>query len=275
MFRLLRWLQCRLTARRPVRPGAPAGAVAVERREWLPAIRTLPQGTLAVAIGDVHGRADLLAALHGEIAALAATLRPREAHLVHLGDLVDRGPGSIAAMRLARAGVKGMAAVTLIGNHEERMFSVLETPDPVEMESWLGYGGRTVLAEAGIDPDGDWRGPLREALGEDLLEWARANPRSHRVGDVLFVHAGIDPAKPLSRQDPKDLVWIRKPFTESPGPYDEGVAVIHGHSPVKMLDLSHPHRIDLDTAAYSSGKLTALAIFEDRMQVLQAVGPPR
>lgn len=273
MFRLLRWLRCR-TARPPVAPARP-GAIAIERREWLPAIRTLPKGTLAVAIGDVHGRADLLAALHGEIADLAATLKPREAQLIHLGDLVDRGPGSIAALRLARAGVAGMNAVTLIGNHEERMFGVLETPDPVEMESWLGYGGRTVLAEAGIDPDGDWRGPLRDALGEDLLAWARSNPRSHRVGDVLFVHAGIDPKRPLSRQDPKDLVWIRKPFTESPGPYDEGVAVIHGHSPVKMLDLSHPHRIDLDTAAYSSGKLTALAIFEDRMRVLQAVGPAR
>ncbi len=272
MFRLLRWLRACLQA---PRPAAEAGgpAVAVERREWLPAIRALPPGTLAVAIGDVHGRADLLAALHDEIADLAASLMPRDAHLVHLGDLVDRGPGSIAALRLARAGIRGMRSVSLVGNHEERMLGVLDTPDPVEMEAWLGYGGLPVLREAGIDPDGDWRAPLSAALGPDLVAWMRANPRSHRVGDILFVHAGIDPARPLARQEPRDLVWIRKPFVDSPGPYDENVAIVHGHTPVKMLDLAHPHRIDIDTAAYASGRLTALVVFEDRMRIVQAVGP--
>jgi serine/threonine protein phosphatase 1 len=244
-------------------------AVAIWRGGWRPAIRPVPDGHAVAAIGDVHGQDDLFAALS---AALAEEMAGAESRvLVQLGDLVDRGPASIAALRRARAGAAGLQTVTLLGNHEERLLSVLESDEPEELALWLEFGGAEVALEAGVTPGAPgWRAALRAALGDDLIAWLSARPVLHRIGDLVFVHAGLDPGLPLEQQERRTLVWTRRPWLESPGPYAENVAVLHGHTPQKAVDLTHPHRINLDTGAFRTGALSGLVIVGDRMRLVQA-----
>lgn len=242
------------------------------RDSWRPAIRALPPGRAVAAIGDVHGQADLLAAMHSLIAEEFAGLPPGTAcTLVHLGDLVDRGPENRRALALARQGITGADTVTVLGNHDDGMLAVLNgTANRQMREFWLTYGGDRVLAECGVTNvlQEGWREPVRAAIGEDILGWLDSCPTSHRIGDLLFVHAGINPRRPLAQQDRETLLWIRRPFLDWDGAMPEGVAVIHGHTPVDWLDLDHPHRIDVDTGAFTTGRLSAVLIHGDRMRGL-------
>ncbi|TSD90332.1 serine/threonine protein phosphatase [Mycobacterium sp. KBS0706] len=246
------------------------------RDPWRPAIRPLPPGRAVAAIGDVHGQADLLEAMHRLVAAEFATLPAGTGcTLIHLGDLVDRGPENLRALALARQGAAGAETITLLGNHDDRMVALLDgATDHATLQFWLTYGGERVLAECGVtDLDGDWRGRVRAAIGSELLGWLRGCPVTHRIGDLVFVHAGIDPQRPLAQQDRRALLWIRDPFLDWPGPFPEGVAVIHGHTPADRLDLDHPHRIDVDTGAFATGCLSAVLIHGDRMRGLRVWRP--
>ena len=244
----------------------------IRRGGWTAAIRPLAADEAVPAVGDVHGQDDLFEAL---LDALSPDLQAASrAALVQLGDLVDRGPGSLAALRRAKAGLPGVESVTLMGNHEDRMLSAILSEDPEEHAMWLEFGAGETLAEAGVGFDRpDWREAFTTALGRELIDWLTQLPKLHRIGDLAFVHAGLDPALPLSEQSARTLMWTRRPWLESRGPYDGGVAVIHGHTPQPQVDLSHPHRINLDTGAFRTGALSALLIVGDRMRVVQAVRP--
>ena len=243
------------------------------RDPWRPAIRPLPAGRAVAAIGDVHGHAALLAALPALIAAeFAALPAGTDCTLVHLGDLVDRGPENRRALALAREGIPGVETITLLGNHDDRMLTVLDdVSDQQGLEFWLTYGGDKVLRECGITDilHHDWRSQVRSAIGPEILGWLRGCPVTHRIGDLLFVHAGIDPEVPLAQQERQTLLWIRRPFLDWTSPFPEGVAVIHGHTPVDRLNLDHPHRIDVDTGAFHSGCLSAVLIHGERMRGLR------
>ncbi len=244
-------------------------SIAIHRGPWRPAIRSLAEGEAIAAIGDVHGHDDLFAALTEAISedfAGAASAR-----IVQLGDLVDRGPASLSVLKRARAGLAGVPTVVLMGNHEDRMLRSVFGADPQEREAWLGFGGRETLASACVDAsDPKWPERFADALGPDLTGWLAALPRKVRIADLLFAHAGIDPAIPLDRQSDHTLMWTRWPWLDSAGPYPENVAVIHGHTPTIPLDLGHPHRINLDTGAFRTGLLTGLVILGDRMRSVQA-----
>ncbi|OWJ67178.1 hypothetical protein BWR60_11065 [Inquilinus limosus] len=242
------------------------------RDPWRPAIRPLPPDRAVAAIGDVHGQADLLEAMHRLVADEFSALPAGTGRtLIHLGDLVDRGPENLRALALARQGVAGAETVTLFGNHDDRMLALLDgAADHNTLQFWLTYGGDRVLDECGVTEfDPDWRGRVRAAIGPDLLGWLRGCPVTHRIGNLVFVHAGIDPQLPLAQQERHTLLWIRDPFLTWPGPFPEGVAVIHGHTPVDRLDLDHPHRIDVDTGAFATGCLSAVLIHGDRMRGLR------
>ncbi|WP_051249414.1 metallophosphoesterase [Inquilinus limosus] len=242
------------------------------RDPWRPAIRPLPPGRAVAAIGDVHGQADLLEAMHRLVATeFAALPAGTDCTLIHLGDLVDRGPENRRALALARGGIAGAETITLLGNHDDRMVAVLDgAADHGSLQFWLTYGGDRVLIECGVtELAGDWRGRVRAAIGPDVLGWLRGCPVSHRIGDLLFVHAGIDPQRPLAEQDRHTLLWIRDPFLEWRRPFPENVAVIHGHTPVESLELGHPHRIDVDTGAFATGCLSAVLIHGERMRGLR------
>ena len=236
-------------------------------------------GAVVYAVGDVHGRADLLDRLLARVREDAATRPERRKVLVFLGDYVDRGPDSRRVIDLLAAeDPYGPERVFLKGNHEDAMLGFLAAPETGIQ--WLGFGGAATLRSYGVDPsaahiDGD--------LDRLRRELARALPRSHRrfldrlalcheEGDYLFVHAGVRPGIPLDRQDPDDLIWIRGAFLESRE--DFGKTVVHGHSIAPRPEL-RANRIGIDTGAFATGVLTCLVLRGARRAFIQTPRPPR
>jgi serine/threonine protein phosphatase 1 len=226
---------------------------------------SLPADTLVYAVGDIHGRADLLHELQAMIVADAAERGADHRTVIYLGDYVDRGPDSrqVVSM-LLEAPLDGFQSVHLIGNHEDFLLRFLE--DESAAAAWLPNGGLATLASYGVDP---W---MRESDDNALLEMQRAFRRRlpprhlaffndlalwHRVGDYYFVHAGVRPNVPLERQQRDDMLWIREPFLDSRA--DHGAVVVHGHS-IRRRPERRDNRIGVDTGAYASGCLTALAL---------------
>jgi serine/threonine protein phosphatase 1 len=220
------------------------------------------------AIGDIHGHIDLLEAAHARIAADAARHGP--ATVVHVGDLVDRGPDSRGVIDYLMRGIaRGEDWVVLKGNHD-RMFSRF-LRDPEEPEpglrpdlSWLHprLGGADTLASYGVRSPADR--PIA-AVHEDALakvpqahrDFLEARPTWHRIGETLFVHAGIRPGFAMEKQTETDLVWIRQPFLEDTR--DHGFLVVHGHTAIPAPH-HHGNRVNIDSSAAYGGPLTAVAI---------------
>ncbi len=225
------------------------------------------------AIGDVHGRADLLAPLLETIEADAGSL---PTHLVMLGDYVDRGRDSRGVLQLlCDVEVRGRVRLTALrGNHEDRMLAFLG--EPQIGPSWCDYGGRDALASFGVSsPAG--RGDA-EGWAEAAQALAEALPEPHRRllgglrgfaehGDYFFAHAGARPGVALAEQDPEDLMWIREPFLSDRKPFEK--VVVHGHTPVDQPHVD-ARRINLDTGAYATGVLTALRLERDMRRFVQA-----
>lgn len=226
------------------------------------------------AIGDVHGCLDLLSDLLEQIDADDARRSPAETHLVFLGDLVDRGPDSAAVIERVRERQRmGRRVDVLMGNHEESFLSALDGAKGA-LRFFLKIGGRETLYSYGLSPD-------RFALMsyEEVRDWTSANvPSSHRewlrglseqvrIGDYLFVHAGVRPNVPLDRQDGQDLRWIRAEFLEYPA--DHGAMVVHGHTISETVD-ERSNRIGIDTGAYATGVLSAVGLEGDARWFLQA-----
>jgi serine/threonine protein phosphatase 1 len=227
----------------------------------------LPPGERIYAVGDVHGCATRLAALHRMIAADLAARPVTAATLLHVGDYVDRGPDSAGAVKLLMAGPPpGLRAVNLIGNHEAMMLAALAGNDPGAVGHWLINGAAASLASWGVsveDPPQAWRAAVpaahRAFLGRLVLH--------HRAGEYLFVHAGIRPGVPIARQTREDLLWMREPFLSHRG--DLGCVVVHGHTPVREPQV-RPNRIGIDTGAVLGGSLTCAVLEETRVAFLFA-----
>lgn len=238
--------------------------------------RTLavPEGTRVYAIGDIHGRLDLLEALEEMIAADAAAGPPVRRVMVYLGDYVDRGMEARQVIdRLIAQPLDGFETVHLKGNHEDFLLRFLE--DVQIGAGWLRNGGNTTLYSYGVRPPERPTDPaaLERARQELLrklpprhLAFYRSLKLSHVEGDYFFVHAGVMPGRPLDRQDPTDLMWIRDDFLESPA--DHGKLVIHGHTIAEEPDV-RPNRIGIDTGAYATGRLTALVLEAGGRRFLQ------
>ncbi len=223
------------------------------------------------AIGDVHGRQDLLLAAFDNIHRDAASLSGRIL-IVCLGDYVDRGPDSSAVLGfLAGYTHPTVGMNALCGNHDDSFLRFLE--DPQRLESWLRFAGPQTLMSYGIDP-----AHAMERGGVAGLSTAleRMVPERHRsllssmpvmvqVGTTVFVHAGIRPGVSLDEQEDGDLMWIRQPFLKR-GP-ELPVTVVHGHSPSDN-PVFGPSRIGIDTGAYATGRLTVLKIHDGETTVL-------
>jgi serine/threonine protein phosphatase 1 len=225
----------------------------------------LPPGQRIYAIGDVHGCASQLAALHSLISADAARRPVPQVTLVHLGDYVDRGPDSAAVLDrlLASPPVPGAAVVNLVGNHETMLLDACD-PDAHlgALPFWLENGGAATLASYDADPTSHGWWDLIPEAHLDLLRQCRL---AWAAGDYLFVHAGIRPDMPLDAQDPFDLLWIREPFLS----WDGGLpaVVVHGHTPSPVPTVLE-HRIGIDTGACYGGQLTCLVLEGERMGFL-------
>jgi serine/threonine protein phosphatase 1 len=232
----------------------------------------------AYAIGDIHGRLDLLDRLLALIEADAAGRPRRRTFLIFLGDLIDRGPSSKGVVeRLRTLRPEWAKPVFLAGNHEEVMQRVLAGEEGV-LPSWLKFGGAECLESYGIDPEALKR--LDETVA--IRKVQAGIPRAHaeflagfgdtfRFGDYLFVHAGIRPGLPVEHQQVKDLRWIRDPFLSDAK--EHGFVVVHGHTITDAVE-ERGNRIGIDTGAYVSGRLTAIAIEDERRWYLSTGGEP-
>jgi serine/threonine protein phosphatase 1 len=227
----------------------------------------LPPGQRIYAIGDIHGCADRLRALHGIIARDLAARPVAAATLVHVGDYVDRGPDSAGVVEiLANPSLPMASVVNLMGNHEQMMLLALTHADKRFAAHWLENGGAAALASWGIEPSrrlSEWADGVPAAH----LAFLRGLKKTHRAGDFLFVHAGIRPGLPIAFQDPEDLLWMREPFLSWEG--DLGAIVVHGHTPTKE-PVVRPNRIGIDTGAVLGGPLTCAVLEADRLGFLHA-----
>jgi serine/threonine protein phosphatase 1 len=226
------------------------------------------------AIGDVHGRDDLLAQL---LARIETTHRARHGVapgvIVYVGDYIDRGAKSAQAIDRAMRGLPGFESVYLKGNHEQLMLDCLTTDDPDVWTYWIGNGGRETMDSLGLQYE-DTRNPvaLARALGSKRLQWLDALKLTYRAGPYLFVHAGIVPGRPIEEQKEKDLLWIRNAFLDSDA--DHGCIVVHGHTPNETPELK-ANRINVDTGATFFGQLTAVVLGEpEGPRFITIEGPP-
>ncbi|HEX8365516.1 MAG TPA: metallophosphoesterase [Allosphingosinicella sp.] len=223
-----------------------------------------PPGSRAYAIGDVHGRLDLLEDLLERIEADNAARASAKTYLVLLGDLIDRGPDSAGVVERFVSNPPAWARpIYLQGNHEEFLLDVL-TGREETVGHWLTYGGYQCAASYGVSQGSTLNATsaeivarLKAAVPQSHIDFLRNMADSFRFGDYLFVHAGIRPGVPLAEQSQRDLRWIREGFLDSGD--DHGVVVVHGHTIVDKVE-QLANRIALDTGAYRSGVLTAIGI---------------
>lgn len=235
-----------------------------------PVAASTPPETRIYAVGDIHGRADLL---HETMELIDEDLARRPiAYVVeiYLGDYVDRGADSRGVIDLLAARLVGNNAICLRGNHEELLERFLT--DPRVLDSWLKLGGLQTLASYGIQLRPDRREPVQELHDRFMLAFPRAHAQFLKClkpwiccGDYLFVHAGIRPRVPYDRQTLQDLLWIRDEFLNST--HDHGKCIVHGHTPVPHPDLRH-NRINIDTGAWHSGTLTCVVLEGASIQFL-------
>lgn len=228
---------------------------------WLPDART-PEGLRLYAIGDVHGCLDALERLHRAIADDLAARPPVDWRIVHLGDYVDRGADSrgVIDFLLARM-ADDRRVLCLRGNHDE-MFAAGLDGDPGAVHLWLTNGGDETLGSYGVPLTGFLDALRAGRPGADAIPRAHRNfldrlANSARFGDFYFVHAGIDPARPLDAQETEAQLWIREPFLTSGQEFE--AVIVHGHTPVRRVAV-RPNRIGIDTGVVFGGPLSCLVL---------------
>lgn len=234
------------------------------KEEIAPRIWTAPEGQRIYAIGDIHGRLDLLDQLILQIEEDNASRSRVRTQIIFLGDLCDRGLDLRGVIERVMQLALASADVRLIsGNHEELLIRAWDG-DRRSAGLINRVGGRETMLSYGVDES-----RYDEADIDELLEMFVAHiPESHIAflkraddwiiaGDYLFVHAGIRPGDAIEEQRTSDLRWIRREFTDFEG--DHGMMVVHGHSITEEADV-RTNRIGIDTGAYASGKLTALGL---------------
>ncbi len=228
-------------------------------REW-----RAPPGERIYAIGDIHGRLDLLDTLLAQIEVDDAARPAAKTQLIFLGDLADRGPDSRGVIERLMALAEANRKVRFLqGNHEELLI-LAWNGDKRALGLFNRVGGRETMASYGV-PYEVYDAASLEELG-DLI--ATHIPRAHIdflrgfedmivAGDYLFVHAGIRPGASIEEQMPSDLRWIRRDFTEHAGRFSH--MVVHGHTITETVD-ARDNRIGIDTGAFTTGRLTAIGI---------------
>jgi serine/threonine protein phosphatase 1 len=220
------------------------------------------------AIGDIHGHLGLLQAAHDLVADDIARHGP--GRLVHVGDLVDRGPDCKGVIDyLMRGLAEGRDWVVLKGNHDRMFTRFLRDPTEPEpgLRSELGWlhpklGGSATLASYGVANAADR--PIAKvhadaiaAVPQAHIDFINALPTLHQTGEAAFVHAGIRPGIPLQDQTETDLVWIREPFLMEPASH--GPLIVHGHTAINQAT-HYGNRLNIDSGAAYGGPLSAVVI---------------
>lgn len=232
----------------------------------------IPAGQRIFVFGDLHGRSDLLDRMYDAI----ARYEPRDditSTIIGLGDYIDRGPDSRGVVQRLIDGI-GYSTICLRGNHEQVLLDFIEEPAK-NGANWLWLGGAETLRSY-LDPGQPWpliegdhsalRDKLVRAIPPSHLLFFQSLPLYHIEGDYFFVHAGARAGRPLDRQSDHDLLWIRNGFADRDDPFDK--VIVHGHTPVPQPYLGK-FRINLDTGAYVSNRLSCLVLEGDRRSLIQ------
>ncbi len=231
---------------------------------------------LIYAIGDIHGRLDLLQplmrAIEEDICKVASNRVPL---IIFLGDYIDRGPDSRGVVDLILQ-IKASSRVEfrcLKGNHEQALLNFLE--DSSVGPGWIKHGGGATLLSYGVNlrragaEAEDWpaiQSEFRGLISDEHLAFYRALELSIEVGDYVFVHAGVRPGIALDRQSEQDLLWIRDAFLKVQTPFER--LVVHGHSPSEQ-PFADSRRIGVDTGAYATGVLSAVCLADSEHRFIQ------
>lgn len=240
---------------------------------WARSPQALPEGVVVFAIGDIHGHADELAALQERIALEIQCSRDHAASVVYLGDYIDRGPAVARTLDLLLAAAEhqdGVERMFLVGNHDQFLVEVLKCSPDLDRQfftAWFDNGGEITLESLGVTGYGpliqrrefaSLSARVRAALGEGRTAFLLNLSVYHRIGDYVFVHAGLDPTLALEEQDFVDMLMIREPFLSAPQGWPHPFRVVHGHSVSTLAML--PHRIGVDAGCYRTGCLCAVQI---------------
>lgn len=245
-----------------------------QRRRRRPVERpaAVPAGRRIYAIGDIHGRSDLLDSLEAAIAQDLDRSPPGQARIICLGDYVDRGPDSAGVIeRLMRPQMAGVERTLLKGNHEEILERFLMAPEATA--GWCRLGGIETMRSYGVAAE---LLIARHGIAAAASEFRAKLPAAHMAllgglalsaseGDYFFCHAGVRPGIALERQSARDLLWIRDEFLSSAD--DFGKVVVHGHTPVVEPELAG-NRINIDTGAFASNRLTCLVLEGSSVRLL-------
>jgi serine/threonine protein phosphatase 1 len=194
------------------------------------------------AIGDIHGRFDLLQKALREIARDSGGLDATTGTtVVFLGDYVDRGPQSREVVAQLMRGPERASDrwICLKGNHEQMAWDAYQPGGNRYL--WLDNGGDATLDSFG------------GAMPTDVLDWFRDLPLRYETEQHFFVHAGIMPGVPLEAQDEATMLWIRYRFLDDAR--DHGKHIVHGHTPSYAAEL-RPNRTNLDSMAFHTGCLS-------------------
>jgi Calcineurin-like phosphoesterase len=252
--------------------------IVAETTDWQSAPRPLDAGRSVFAIGDVHAHADHLWTLQEHIAGIIALELPEQqaaggVTVVWLGDYIDRGWQPLQTLDLVAAGLglPGVEEIRLVGNHEIFLIEAATGEDLSlpRLLNWWRYGGeetlKTLAPDARIEDPAELAAALRDSLGAERLAFLRGLGLMHRIGDYIFVHAGLNPDLPLEAQSEHDLLWIREPFLSGRA-WTLPVTVVHGHTPEGPTALAH--RIGVDSGVFSSGRLSAVELRGDRLRFI-------
>lgn len=234
----------------------------------LPSRFRLSRDIRCYAVGDIHGRLDLLDLINRRVEDDLAK-RPCPRHVrIFLGDYIDRGPDSRGVIdRLIELEQK-TETVFIKGNHETFIGEFIANPAILTM--WRSLGGLETLASYGLktslNPDPEQQRRLADeliaAIPPDHLRFINRLRPSYTLDDLFFVHAGVRPGVPLAAQQESDLLWIRDEFLLHNGLFEK--LIVHGHTPARLPEIK-PNRINIDTGAYVTGQLTCLWIEGERM----------
>jgi serine/threonine protein phosphatase 1 len=223
----------------------------------------IPDGERVYAIGDIHGRADLLTKVLAKIDAHRGAHPAPTSHEIFMGDYIDRGPQSRRVIEMIMERAKKTNLVALAGNHEEILLRAAS--DPNAFGDWMQFGGREALLSYGIVAPLHFRDrdieeammQMQEKIPAEHFDFFENLPAMHLVGDYVFVHAGLRPNVRLTEQTRRDVLWIRQGFLNYRAAFPG--KVVHGHTPVRQPEI-HPNRINIDTGAFVTGNLTCLVL---------------
>jgi diadenosine tetraphosphatase ApaH/serine/threonine PP2A family protein phosphatase len=232
-----------------------------------------PDGYTLYVIGDIHGRLDLLLDVQRRIDEDKARLRAGRTAEIYLGDYIDRGSESAGVVSCLIGRARQTRAIFLRGNHEQMLLSFLEGDDDC-LALWRAVGGTATMVSYGVPASlltrsvkgEDLRRGLYERMPSDHLRFYQQTGAYMRAGAYLAVHGGIRPGVRLEDQKNSDLLGIRQEFLQYQGNFD--FIVVHGHTPVMAPDL-RPNRINIDTGAFATNRLTCLSIGRDGARVLE------